>query len=709
MGEYSRSIGEMGENISEFFLTQFGWRGLSNVEFSCHERTKHNCKKHGIDFITSYLCPLENDTLQIVFVSIKYNQPDSIKSHFLKFSETLIKSASCFINDEKFKNITNHVNYKKKRISHLLLWLNHDREDKFSLVESLSNVNNDIASLNFESLYLVDNQKITFIKDILGFTKSTFPNSTIEYFYPSTGINERIDGGRKLSGKILPIHLLNSPILPIKVTQENNIKTLVLFVNESFDEETLKRSMGLSQSLTGGWCSKIVICFPDYQSSKHFGIKEQVFFRFHENQFSDMVEIKSYNNSFKSLEKKENVIQSEPIELSPKFNIETMLPFGDQLRQLLIQSYIYKVDLQTLLNRRGVFLGKNLDKLEAIPIITKTLISPREFEFLRKKQSSKENAEKIVQTNLNVKSGAEIQETIKKINFERVNTFIANSLPNCEIVNSIDSLMESTGSYRIPFQLKRQDLSRDWASSKSIHAGEVVISIKPSSDGLGKIQIDTVYSTSETKSVAKQIIKAFELELKNNDIISKNEVQQRMVANEFSIIGRNDFLLSFKETDNQKLIRFKTITSIDFSLDEEHPKKLPSDLASMKDRLDESIFKGKNLEDIDYIKDRKYREILIFNSFTINYLFDFEGLKGEFQIEYGFLDAKGKGKEEAMDSEFEYKILEIHPFIERNLSTKELHELKGFLKQEFSNLRTEKLQKIDRRINVQLSLLDSIN
>jgi hypothetical protein len=193
--------------------------------------------------------------------------------------------------------------------------------------------------------------------------------------------------------------------------------------------------------------------------------------------------------------------------------------------------------------------------------------------------------------------------------------------------------------------------------------------------------------------------------LKNEGITPKDERIQKMIAKEFSNISRNNFLLSFIETLDTDSIKFSTLTSIDFSLDDLQTQKLPSDLASMKDKINESIFKGSGLEDIEYIKDKKYREVFIFHSLTGYFMFHNSEFKGRFTVEFGFLDAKGKDKIEAGEAEFEFKIMDIVPFANQNLTAKENHDLKIYLKEEFNKLRVKKVQNVERKIGQQLSFL----
>src|SRR6266545_2351863 len=71
-------------------------------------------------------------------------------------------------------------------------------------------------------------------------------------------------------------------------------------------------------------------------------------------------------------------------------NIDVILPYGEALRPFLEQPFITKADLKDTLRSRGVFVGR-YEKCDTIPILVSCLISPREFDCLRERQTSRED------------------------------------------------------------------------------------------------------------------------------------------------------------------------------------------------------------------------------------------------------------------------------------------------------------------------------
>ena len=64
-----------------------------------------------------------------------------------------------------------------------------------------------------------------------------------------------------------------------------------------------------------------------------------------------------------------------------EINIKTLLPVGEKLKPLLSKSCISESDLKGILAERGVFMGDN-SKQMSIPLLTLSIISPKEFEKL---------------------------------------------------------------------------------------------------------------------------------------------------------------------------------------------------------------------------------------------------------------------------------------------------------------------------------------
>ena len=76
-----------------------------------------------------------------------------------------------------------------------------------------------------------------------------------------------------------------------------------------------------------------------------------------------------------------------------EINIKTLLPVGEKLKPLLSKSCISESDLKGILAERGVFMGDN-SKQMSIPLLTLSIISPKEFEKLQEFQKTKEDSVK---------------------------------------------------------------------------------------------------------------------------------------------------------------------------------------------------------------------------------------------------------------------------------------------------------------------------
>ena len=71
-------------------------------------------------------------------------------------------------------------------------------------------------------------------------------------------------------------------------------------------------------------------------------------------------------------------------------NTDVLLPVGERLRPLLNKSCISESAMKKVLAKRGVYIG-NSSKTLSIPMLTLSILSPKEFEELQELQKSKED------------------------------------------------------------------------------------------------------------------------------------------------------------------------------------------------------------------------------------------------------------------------------------------------------------------------------
>lgn len=301
-GEKSKSSGEYGERIVRNLLKLIGWENADlNPTIECFEET-HNRKSasHGLDFIYSLESPLINHVQDDVLISVKHHMdkyPGSLSSKFKGHLKDLAQAMECFPNDSEYgdKKVSNHI--LENQISGVLFWLASKDDMNRDLVKELNQVRNtDIES---GPIYLVDNKRATFLQTTLNYVLKKF--GTYKFFYHPTGFNDNDPFVKKNSGSKLPVQLINTNILPIRVDPQESGPTLLLFVNESFKEEALKRVLGFTQRLTQSWAKQIIILFPDYLELDHINLVNSAKRFFEDEEFTQTIKVQSYNENIPTL------------------------------------------------------------------------------------------------------------------------------------------------------------------------------------------------------------------------------------------------------------------------------------------------------------------------------------------------------------------------------------------------------------------------
>lgn len=279
MGEWSKKIGDEGERVVVKLLDSIGWNHIEkNIDIKC-ATPRHGDNTHGIDGVFSYTCPLKNDTLKIVVISVKYTTgkyPNSATEKFKDYLRDLSKAIKCFRSSEEF-SATYRAHDRKGRpeVVGLLVWLTTESQDKDDdFLQKVADCRFS-AGDEIEDIIVIDNARSEFIHNVSAVLENDYRDSTVEYYYPRTG--ENFDPVQSVSsGKILPIELLTSRVAVLRVFDDTNKKEMTLFCEEAFTESNLGRLIGLSKYLGGDWATKLRIYFPDYSNLEHKGLVSRV-------------------------------------------------------------------------------------------------------------------------------------------------------------------------------------------------------------------------------------------------------------------------------------------------------------------------------------------------------------------------------------------------------------------------------------------------
>jgi hypothetical protein len=313
MGEWSKKIGEYGEEVVELFFTVIGWNDLTKgVDIPCINQDKHKNKSgnsrssHGIDFLYSYINPLVNGELKNILVSSKFKTakyPNSPSSQFREYMEDLIVALECYEYSERKQSMASSFNHSTTNDVGVLFWLNNASDSSDDLINAVSTVRTLETQMN-STIFIMDNKRVAFILEVMKYIKTKSDKYDYDFYYPNTGKNIN-PLQRENVGKRLPVEFLNSSIIPIKLVNKDNPKEITWFLatSDDFEENDLMRLMGLAKDITTELVSQITIAFPDYEKIKHEEMVTSAKQKFQSNEFTKNVKVINFLNpitSFKS-------------------------------------------------------------------------------------------------------------------------------------------------------------------------------------------------------------------------------------------------------------------------------------------------------------------------------------------------------------------------------------------------------------------------
>lgn len=302
MGEFSKRIGEVGEDIVVDFLALIGWNNpVRNFDIPSTDPEKHEKDSHGIDAYFHYKSPMISKTLENILISVKYSKdkyPNAPVEKFKSYYRDLGMAIESFKKSEiRSKNINSRSNIESTFERGIIFWLNNVEDDSVDLLEKLSKLEAP-KDYNHDGIFLIDNKKIEFFFNAIEFVKRRFPEKVIEFTYFSTGLNN--DNETPKNGCIMPVQYIASNVLPIRVQTDLNKNTFILVSREKFEEEELIKLIGLAKNITANLQSNTIIAFPDYNRLQHEQLVENAKQLVEESSFTNTLSVECYNSNFRN-------------------------------------------------------------------------------------------------------------------------------------------------------------------------------------------------------------------------------------------------------------------------------------------------------------------------------------------------------------------------------------------------------------------------
>ena len=302
MGEFSKRIGEIGEEIVLEFLALIGWHNpVRNFDIPSTDPDKHGKQSHGIDAYINYKSPMISRTLENILISVKYSNnkyPNAPVAKFKEHYRDLGMAIESFKKSEiRNKTINSRSGFESTFDRGIIFWLNNVEDDTQDILQKLSKLEVP-KDFNHDGIFLVDNKKIEFFFNAIAFVKRKFPNKPIQFTYFNTGLNSDNDTAK--NGIIMPVQYLASNILPIRVQNETDKYILILCSRENFEEEELIKLIGLAKNITANYQSNTIIAFPDYNRLQHEQLVDSAKLNVEESSITSSLSIENYNSNFRN-------------------------------------------------------------------------------------------------------------------------------------------------------------------------------------------------------------------------------------------------------------------------------------------------------------------------------------------------------------------------------------------------------------------------
>ena len=313
-------------------------------------------------------------------------------------------------------------------------------------------------------------------------------------------------------------------------------------------------------------------------------------------------------------------------------DIDQMLPYGEMLRGFMEQPFVSKSDLKDLLRSRGVFT-RNSEKNDTLPILSSTLLSPREFDTLRECQNSREDNPKIITQTIEWKSEDTLLDGIPE-EFD-VNSILDLEFANYRVVGSPSFVpVKNDPNYiRMDFSVERKDLSKNWATNKRIFFGS--LELKKMDEG-NDIKLVVTHTAPETKSVASKVSTSLVKHFKEKGHIDSSKDLEKILFSRFTNPNRIAYLMSITKNCKSSLLDFIDIVDIEVSPDTNNP--LPENINWMEEKINALKLNGTSLHKTFFVQDKSYHNSLHFYKVDSKFKFNIKGLTGQCVMSIGFTD-----------------------------------------------------------------------
>ena len=364
-------------------------------------------------------------------------------------------------------------------------------------------------------------------------------------------------------------------------------------------------------------------------------------------------------------------------------NINRFLPYGESLRAILDHPSIKVTERKQLLRMKGVFVN-NSDENSTYPILTTSLLSPTEFEFLKEKLQAKEDREKTITRTLEWESDKKLIKAIPD-NFD-IQEIIKTNFPKYKVIGNPNFKMTDSNPDKISldFKCETANYRTPWYRGKSEFRGQVTFEKVTTKNN--KVQLQIVHTSPETTDISEKVAKNLEKHFKDNNFMNPQKEIQRILFKDFTNEERIEFFLSMTESND--VFDFTRATFLDIGPDPN--ENLPEDINWLElAKVRDLSINGEGLHKTHFIKEKTLHKFMELCEMENIYNFSIPSAEGNCRIRFGF---SNYFKKRIGNIEFVVDINKIN--LKEEYSTVPQASIRTQLLKMFEKFKTEKYDKL---------------
>lgn len=329
--------------------------------------------------------------------------------------------------------------------------------------------------------------------------------------------------------------------------------------------------------------------------------------------------------------------------------------FGEKILTLLNSDLISPGDISDILKRKGI-IPLNSQKINTVPLLTSLLLSPMEFDELLNKVINREQTPKIRRIKYNLKTNNNNwTEEASDVNFNNTIHEIENEFPTIKFLKKPEVITDDYGKkVSISYSIERKDLSKDFLLQELNF--EANITIEKMNDNL-KVKATSKYSSSETAIINKKLLSQFAKNLKEKNIIEKEEPES-ILFGDFSHEERIKFMNRLSDSLNENF-SFGRIIDLLITIDKKVPN-FPKDkeIYWLHKVINNMRIDGDELNELLIITNSHYHKHFIITDINICYEYKLDANEGIVKVNFFF---SGSSRKNILEHELTFEITQTKP------------------------------------------------